>query len=245
MQEVLIVVPCYNEASRLDVQEFCDFASTHPRVGFLFVNDGSTDPTAQVLEELCGTNNACFTFHDLPKNMGKAEAVRAGILKAFEFKPKYVGMWDADLATPLREIPRFCEVLDNLPRVGMVFGARVRLMGRTIERPGSRHYLGRLAATLISWTIDLPIYDTQCGAKVFRATEEVAGLFQQPFLSSWIFDVEIITRLIAANNGVVPPGFLYELPLNEWKHKGGSRIRSADYVKALWELFLIYRKYLS
>jgi dolichyl-phosphate beta-glucosyltransferase len=244
MHEVIIVVPCYNEAKRLDLPAFRDFASDHPWASFLFVNDGSTDLTSEVLKELCGSNRTCFSVYDLPRNVGKAEAVRTGVLKALEFKPKYVGMWDADLATPLGEIPRFCRVLNDLPQVRMVFGARVRLMGRTIERPGARHYMGRLAATVISWTVRLPIYDTQCGAKIFRATEELADLFHQPFLSSWIFDVEILARLIAANNGVVPADAIYELPLDEWKHKGGSRIRAGDYFKALWELFLIRRNYL-
>lgn len=243
MDEVIITVPCYNEGKRLDLAAFQAFADAHPGVGFLFVNDGSTDSTSEVLKTLCETNGSCFRVHDLPKNVGKAEAVRIGIGKACEFNPKYVGMWDADLATPLKEIPRFCEILDTLPDVQMVFGARVRLMGRTIERPAARHYLGRFSATLISWALRLPIYDTQCGAKMFRVTEGLPRLFHQSFLSSWIFDVEIIARFISANSGTVPAEAIYELPLNEWRHKGGSKIKAADYLIALWELGLIRRNY--
>lgn len=244
MEEIIIVVPCYNEAKRLDLPQFETFVATHPGVRFLFVNDGSTDLTAAVLKRLCNSNRTRFSICNLPKNVGKAEAVRAGILEALDDRPKYAGMWDADLATPLAEIPRFCQLLDNRPQVQMVFGARVKLMGRTIERSASRHYLGRLAATLIASGLRLPIYDTQCGAKMFRVTGELADLFQEPFLSSWIFDVEIIGRLISANGGAVPPDAIYELPLNEWEHKGSSKIRAGDYFKALWELFLIRRKYL-
>lgn len=239
MDEVIITVPCYNEGKRLDLAEFRAFADAHPAVGFLFVNDGSTDLTSEALKTLCDLNGSRFRVHNLPNNVGKAEAVRTGILKALEFKPKYVGMWDADLAAPLNEIPRFCRILDRLPEVRMVFGARVRLMGRTIERPEARHYLGRLAATLTSWAVRLPIYDTQCGAKMFRVTSELPSLFQEPFLSSWIFDVEIIARLISANNGTAPADAIYELPLNEWRHKAGSRIKAIDYLIALWELVLI------
>ncbi len=176
---------------------------------------------------------------------GKLRPSEPEFLKALEFNPEYVAMWDADLAAPLSEIPRFCEVLDRLPEVRMVFGARVRLMGRTIERPETRHYLGRLAATLTSWTVGLPIYDTQCGAKMFRVSGELASLFEEPFRSSWIFDVELLARFIAANGGTVPRDSIHELPLNEWRHKGGSSIKFLDYFIALWELFLIHRKYLK
>ncbi len=80
---------------------------------------------------------------------------------------------------------------------------------------------------------------------MFRVTEELGGLFEDSFLSSWIFDVEILARFIGANGGTAPPGTIHELPLNEWRHKGGSSIKFIDYLIALWELFLIQRKYLK
>jgi hypothetical protein len=185
--------------------------------------------------------------HNLQQNLGKAEATRQGVLKAFALDPTYIGWWDADLSAPLHEIPLFLKVLDNMPKIQMVFGARVKLLGRSITRPLLRHYFGRVSATLISWALHLPIYDSQCGAKLFRANEQMRSLFEERFLSSWIFDVEILARMIRAHRDHLlgaPEEVIYELPLNEWHHKGESNVRASDYIKSLYQLLLIYRKYL-
>mgnify|MGYP000868634369 CR=1 FL=1 len=243
MIQVIVTVPCYNEFKRLDEDEFTAFSRSHPNMGFMFVNDGSVDRTLDKLQSLVEADPTRFMLCNLPSNRGKAEAVRAGIIESLEFKPMYVGIWDADLATPLWEIPRFHEIMEQNPNIKMVLGARVRLMGRTIERPPARHYLGRLSATMISLCIGLPVYDTQCGAKMFRVDDRLRDLFSQPFISSWIFDVEIIARFMNQNSGILPADAIYELPLDEWIHKGGSKIKAKDYIIALKELFAIRKKY--
>lgn len=244
MHEVIITVPCYNESKRLNTDEFKAFSESHPDISFMLVNDGSVDSTLDKIQKLAELDDHRFMVHSLMENRGKAEAVRAGILKSLELKPKYVGIWDADLATPLLEIPRFCRIMEQKPEVLMVFGARVKLMGRTIVRPTARHYLGRISATLISMTLGLPIYDTQCGAKMFRVNNYLGNLFEDEFLSSWIFDVEIVARLMSHNMGKTTWDCIYELPLNEWTHKGGSKIKAIDYILALKDLILIRQKYL-
>jgi glycosyltransferase involved in cell wall biosynthesis len=81
MHEAIIVVPCYNEESRLDRDGFRVFAQ-RPQIGLLFVDDGSTDQTALVLEQLCDLMEGQGSVYRLERNRGKAEAVRLGMTTA-------------------------------------------------------------------------------------------------------------------------------------------------------------------
>lgn len=247
MPRCTIVVPCYNEARRLDVGAFQGYVEEGHAQQFLFVDDGSTDGTASILQELRDSAPKKFDFISLAKNSGKAEAVRQGILKALDDRPDFVGYWDADLSTPLGEIPGFCELLQREHHLQMVLGSRVKLMGRNIQRRIVRHYPGRVFATLVSMALRLPIYDTQCGAKLFRVSPEIGSLFEAPFRSNWVFDVELIARFLCArriSGGPPPEQTIYEKPLDEWRDVAGSKVKLRDCVIALFELGVIYWTYL-
>ena len=191
MMDTIIVVPCYNEEQRLPVARFEDFLRKVPDLGFILVDDGSRDGTLGRLRSLEKVAPERVRVLALSKNAGKAEAVRLGVLRASELGVAYVGFWDADLATPLGVVLDFRRLLAERPDLEMVFGARVLLLGRNIQRNALRHYLGRVGATAISSFLRLAVYDTQCGAKLFRATPEMRACFEEPFVSRWLFDVEI------------------------------------------------------
>lgn len=247
MSRTIIVVPCYNEERRLDSSAFLQFVDSIDGIDFLFVNDGSRDETARVLRETCARNPARMRVMDLPKNSGKAEAVRQGVLAAFSSEPECIGYWDADLATPLDAIREFRDILGANPDIQMVFGARVRLLGRKIERRAVRHYAGRVFATAASETLNLPIYDTQCGAKLLRATPEIRSAFETPFISPWIFDVEIVARMIRGRRGTgLPPveNIIYEYPLHTWRDIRGSKVKPSDFLKAAFDILRIRRRYM-
>ena len=242
-----VVVPCYNEADRLRTDEFARFASEHREVRFLFVDDGSTDGTGAKLASLEASDPKAFGVVSLPANRGKAEAVRQGMLRAFDEGAAYAGFWDADLATPLDEIPRFVDTLDAHPVLEALFGSRVQLLGRVIDRRATRHYLGRVGATAISITLGLAVYDTQCGAKLFRVSPDCKALFAEPFLASWIFDVEIVARMAASRRGTERPGpadVIREIPLWEWRDVAGSKVGALDFFRSMIELYRIHRRYL-
>lgn len=239
MSRVTIVVPCFDEETRLNVEAF----RSCPETEFCFVNDGSRDGTLRLLESIAASDPQRFRVLNLERNRGKAEAVRAGILAELERASSYVGFWDADLATPLSELPRFVDTLEKHAAVQMVFGARVRLLGREISRRPSRHYFGRVGATLISSTLGLAIYDTQCGAKLFRSSDLLRDIFSAPFLSRWLFDVEIIARLAQRLGRQRAAEAIYELPLAQWHDVHGSKVKPADYVRGLRDLWKIHRAY--
>ena len=241
MQKTAIIVPCYNEGKRLRGQEFVKWASTYRDLHFIFVNDGSTDDTREKLLAICSDNPMQFRCLDHRKNSGKAEAVRKGFQEAFQSDFLNIGYWDADLATPLSVIPTFCELLDT-PGVLMVIGSRVRLLGRKIERRATRHYLGRLFATFASFILGLPVYDTQCGAKIFRNRKELEIVFHKPFSVRWTFDVEILARFLMierfTGTGSLKSSSV-ESPLEEWSDIPGSKIKPTDFVVGVMELLKI------
>lgn len=239
---VVVVVPCYNEAERLDQAAFLRYVHDVRDVSLLFVNDGSRDRTSEVLRELAARDPAGMAVLDRKANVGKAEAVRAGLLEALRSPDAaYAGFWDADLATPLEVIGDFVAMLDQRPDIDMVIGSRVKLLGRQIERQAVRHYLGRVFATFASLSLDLPVYDTQCGAKLFRVTPALRQVLAEPFLSRWIFDVELIARFLTLDRGFAHR--IYEFPLLAWRDVPGSKIKPRDFVRATAELWAIYQRY--
>jgi dolichyl-phosphate beta-glucosyltransferase len=244
--EAVVVVPCFNEAQRLQHTAFSTFLSHSQNVSFVFVDDGSTDDTPLLLERLRQLHPRQVCTLRLSANVGKAEAVRRGMRAALRWRPTLVGYWDADLATPLDAIPRFVDVLRTRSQIDLVMGSRVALLGRDIRRRTLRHFMGRAFATAASIVLRLPVYDTQCGAKLFRVTTAFRELISQPFRARWIFDVEILARMIHQHARLSKDSArsaIYEYPLEEWRDVRGSRLTFLDFVLAVIDLLAIYWRY--
>lgn len=240
-----VVIPCYNEEHRLDVGAFASFLAASVGIDLVFVDDGSTDGTAKRIETIIASAPGRAEYLRLAANGGKAEAVRRGMNHLMARGADVVGFWDADLATPLGVLPIFIALLARRPDIHWVFGARVQLLGRQIERRRLRHYLGRVFATFTAATLSLKVYDTQCGAKLFRASPALREVLAEPFLSRWIFEVEMIARLasIRGPNAVPVSTSIYELPLLTWRDVKGSKVKATDFLRAASELVKIKLRY--
>lgn len=219
---VSVVIPCYNEESRLDGGQFLAFLNDRPRLRFVFVDDGSSDGTLRVLRGLQSANPTQIDVLRLEQNAGKAEAVRQGLLHAIETGADLLGYWDADLATPLSAICDFAAITERYSDVAVVYGARMQLLGHRINRTVGRRIVSRICSALARMAVRLPVYDTQCGAKLLRNTPEVRDCLASPFSAGWLFDVEFFARMSA----VVPDrhSAFYEFPLSEWTEVAGSKI---------------------
>jgi dolichyl-phosphate beta-glucosyltransferase len=236
-----IIIPCYNEEKRLDCQAFENYFLSHPNVFFLFVNDGSKDRTLTLLQAMTKKYSQVECL-DLPQNGGKAQAVRAGVLEACKNDFDCIGYFDADLATPLEEIELLLQGFTSLRKFEVVLGSRLKRLGARIERKLSRHLLGRVFATFASLALELKVYDTQCGAKLFKKAV-AQKIFALPFMSYWIFDVELLFRLKQTQEFQQNADCILEIPLNSWEDKVGSKLKPTDFLKAPWELIRMLFRY--
>jgi dolichyl-phosphate beta-glucosyltransferase len=240
-ERTIIVVPCFNEAARLDVSAFAAFVAARSDVSFLFVDDGSIDSTGVVVRALQDTHHNLRGM-SLAKNVGKAGAVRAGVLEAVREQPTFIGYWDADLATPLSVIPLMLELLHERSDVELVLGSRVLLLGRTIRRRSVRHYLGRVFSSAVSMITRIEVYDSQCGAKILRNGDAALAAFEEPFITRWLFDVEILLRLRNLR-GSLDGAYEYVLP--RWVDVAGSKVKRSDFFRAIGELLRLRRMYMK
>ena len=212
--QVSIVIPAYNEATRL--------GWTLPRVlscvkdrgwdaEVLVVNDGSTDGTSELVQLWRHEHPELFLIEN-PGNRGKGYSVRNGLLQA---SGKIVMFTDADLSAPIEEAERLFEAIDNGADVAI--GSRwLDKQKQTIHQPLYRRFFGRCFNWLTRRMMGLPYKDTQCGFKAFRR-EAARCIFPLQTIERWGFDPEIL--FIARKLGFR----IAEVPVT-WGHDERSRI---------------------
>jgi dolichyl-phosphate beta-glucosyltransferase len=236
-----LIVPCYNEAQRLPQQELLAWAARRPDWSWILVDDGSRDSTLSILQNL-SQRAANVRALALPANAGKAEAVRQGLRSALDRDGSaWVGYLDADMATSPAEIERMLAEYAS-SEVSLVMGCRLKRLGSNVRRSMIRHYGGRVVASGISMMLRLPTYDTQCGAKIFRR-ELAEQLLDKPFVSRWLFDVELLARCrnLLGRDAVLDR--VVEFPLQAWEDRPGSKLRVRDVLRVPVELFKLHRIY--
>jgi glycosyltransferase involved in cell wall biosynthesis len=211
-----VVIPAFNEATRIGetlrlTLEY--LAANSPQSELIVVNDGSTDATSTIAQRVL--DHAKVETHLLENfpNRGKGAAVRRGLLAV----QKPIGLFfDADLSTPLEEIPKVIEPIAN-EDVDLAFGSRAldrRLIGQ--HQSWRREQGGRVFNLLVRMSSGLPFWDTQCGFKAFRL-DLCRPVLEAARLDGFAFDVELL--YLAHHAGL----HLREIPVR-WNHVEGSKI---------------------
>ncbi len=240
--DFVLVVPCFNEATRWRADYWRSVVPL-PQIHWVFVDDGSTDHTAQLATEACEGGSA--EVMQLPQNSGKAQAVRLGMTRALasmDHGAVGIGYLDADGAFAASDLERVLQlhrdgVADG--RLDATWSARVALAGRSIVRSHARHYIGRAVATLVSLGDASIPYDTQAGFKVFAPSDTLRTCLADPFETRWLFEIELLTRWQGLTHR---PMKIWEEPLLSWTEVPGSTIDTREALRIIRELYVVKRR---
>lgn len=244
MQKTIIIIPCYNESDRININTYKEFLKNNPSINLFFIDDGSTDNTFNLLSELSKLYSNAIAYQ-LQSNVGKAEAIRQAVKNLYNnYEFDQFGYFDADLSTSLEYILKFQSLINNSKGTRIVIGSRIKRLGSTISRSPIRHFFGRIVATIASNILSLPVYDTQCGAKLFEK-EFAQNIFNEPFKTKWLFDIELFARLNLQYDKKIVFSSILEYPLEQWIDEGNSRIKIKDFIKVPIDLIKIALKYRS
>jgi dolichyl-phosphate beta-glucosyltransferase len=265
MPSIAIIIPCYNEEDRLAPPDFTHFLEGQPSRTLVFVNDGSTDRTAVIIDAMAKEKPGQVLALHLKRNRGKAFAVTEGFRFCLSsrqgstapaeptgstapagsagpegprFLPfDFIGYLDADLSTGLEEMARISAIVMD-KRLDFAFGSRIKTMNTTIHRSFFRHIVGRTLATIVDSRLRIGIYDTQCGAKLFKA-DLARTITREPFHTRWLFDVEIFMRILRES----PAARGEEIPLLTWNAGTGSKLSIWQIGKVVRDLNRLFKKY--
>lgn len=238
-----IVIPCYNEGKEFLLQDYYSFLENHRNILLCFVDDGSSDDTLKILKQIKDSYSQQVAIVECQKNKGKAEAVRAGFqFCKDDFQYQYIAYLDADLSTSLHECLRLTKYF--CANIEFVFGSRIAKVGSLIERNNKRFLIGRVIASIISKMLDVVVYDTQCGCKIF-SNQLAKEIFVEPFISRWLFDVEIFFRILNKYGKEQALMKMIEKPLKRWVHNDDSKVKPTYFFNLWLDLYKIWRKYRS
>jgi len=226
-----IVIPSFNEGRRLPklLENLRKYLLEHPehlgaQIEILIIEDGSRpedqhrvadaiEDTLRILFQNSSNPQIKITQHALSHNQGKGAALEFGFQKA---TGDWIGFMDADGSTQMSSLGDLLLYLKTNPNFDAILGARILMLGKLIKRKSSRHYVGRIFATLFYWLFKIPSYDTQCGFKFFRRSK-VLPLLTQIQDKGWVWDTQLIVLSFYA--GLKMREFTVD-----WAEEAGSKV---------------------
>jgi dolichyl-phosphate beta-glucosyltransferase len=219
IKSISVVFPCYNEAVRLkntfrDIKKFQEKKIIN-NFEIIFVNDGSSDNTFQILKKYKNENaklNKKIKIISYKKNQGKGYALKRGVKIA---KFDWILTLDADISVSITQLSDWIKHNKITEENFIYFGSR-NLTDSNIKFKIYRKLIGLIFIKIIKFLFSINLCDTQCGFKLYK--KNIAKkLFLNLKILDFTHDIEIV--LISKNIGYE----VKELPVN-WIHKKGSKV---------------------
>ena len=237
--KLAVVIPAFNENDRFDTSNLKRiFELTTFSTRIYIINDGSTDGFPEKIKKFIKNNpHLDVVLSSFEKNVGKSEALRFGCNLAIEDGFECISIADADFSSPPEEVLNLAKKIKST-NYEIILGSRKKNISNKIEKHFARYISGRLFSALVQVLFKLDIYDTQCGYKAFRTSDNFKIALKTKTRDPWLFDIEIIVRMKKTN----PKRLFLEVPLAEWIHRDGSKINSNQIRRTVLALFKL--KYL-
>ncbi len=236
MTYLSLVIPAYNEEAYLrrsfkTVKEYLDDLRKDYEI--VLVDDGSTDSTASIIKDIVRANPQSRSLAS-PKNRGKGNAVKRGILNA---AGKYVIFTDADLAVPVRFIGTCLKKLEAGAPV-VVASRHLPESSFKVRESFLRRLLGEIFRRFSRLSLGLRVSDVTCGLKGLER-KAARDIFSRSKIDRWGYDAEII--FLAQKLGHK----IEECPV-DWHHSFDSKVKVGPAsAKTLVEIFQIYYYYFA
>lgn len=209
-----VVIPCYNEQDRLpatveSVKRYLD--SRGEDYELIFADDGSVDGTQKVITAaMDGAANVRMVR--LPQNRGKGRALAEGVKLT---RGERVLLTDADMSTPIEELPKLEARLDA--GAGVAIASRALKQSQVvISQPVYRVLMGKTFNLMVQ-TLLLPgLWDTQCGFKLFQG-DLARSVFADLRTDGFGYDPEAL--YLAKRRGAR----IAEVPV-VWRHSAPTKV---------------------
>jgi glycosyltransferase involved in cell wall biosynthesis len=234
--KIVMVVPCFNEAKRLDLSYFNTLSEIKSTM-WIFVDDGSTDGTSKMLENFSKKENIIHvTIND---NVGKSNAVAYGMNYAAKNISNigWLGFLDSDGAFATGDVESVIKMTSQIKEYDALYTSRVKMAGRNIKRNNVRHFIARIITSIFGlvWK-DIP-YDTQSGFKLYRYYDNFNLMFINPFKTRWFLDIELSIRFLHHKGKNIK---VWEEPVSSWFDIPGSKIDYRQSARIILEAMYIF-----
>jgi dolichyl-phosphate beta-glucosyltransferase len=232
----VLLIPAFNESLRFSESYFRELSVLNDNLRLIFIDDGSTDSTLSLLEQTSQFIENSEVMY-LRENVGKANAVRLGFLKARELYPNcsWIGFLDSDGSFYPDDVTAIISLIPELDSdVDAIFTCRKIVLDEHLfqifQRRIARNVIFKFL--ILGWGEHLE--DVQSGFKFFRNTDSMFRALDSEFVTRWFFEWEILIRLKSFNSILR----IYHYPL-KILHKRDGNIRFSNYPHILLEVITI------